>query len=173
MALFDFVKKKKEKKEKDKTEKVEAKKELVKEVSTPVKRDVGAKVDKLVAKEEVKPEKKKEKVILSKGKVAKENAPAKAASGARKYAFILKNPRITEKATMLSVQSIYTFDVFPRATKLEVKKAIEELYNVTPVKIRIINIPSKTVFVRRQRGTKSRGKKAMVYLREGETIEFV
>src|SRR3989344_4468293 len=53
------------------------------------------------------------------------------------------------------------------------KKAIEEIYGVTPVRINVITIPAKKVFVRNRVGMKASGKKAVVYLKKGDKIEFV
>lgn len=86
---------------------------------------------------------------------------------------VFKQPRVTEKATMLSGLGVYTFEVPKSATKNEVIKTLETLYKVKPLKVRMAAIPSKNVFKRGKKGVKSGGKKAMVYLKEGQTIEFV
>lgn len=89
---------------------------------------------------------------------------------------VIRNPRITEKATMLTGGNVYTFDVHPAATKVDIKRAIREIYQVTPIKVRTVAIPKKQVFSRRTRGiagTKGGGKKALVYLKEGDSIDFV
>lgn len=91
----------------------------------------------------------------------------------KKKMVVFKQPRITEKATMLSGFGVYTFEVPKSATKNEVMKAVETLYKVKPLKIRMITIPSKNVFKRGKAGIKSGGKKALVYMKKGETIEFV
>ncbi len=91
----------------------------------------------------------------------------------KKKDLVFKQPRVTEKATMLSGFGVYTFEVPKSATKNEVMKAVETLYKVKPIKIRMITIPSKNVFKRGRAGVKSGGKKAMVYLKEGQKIEFV
>ena len=85
---------------------------------------------------------------------------------------ILKNPRITEKATMHSEQSVYLFDISSRATKRSVSQAVSALYKVTPRMIRIVQIPMKVKRNMRtgKRGIKRGGKKAYVYLKRGENI---
>ncbi len=88
------------------------------------------------------------------------------------YAFI-KNPRITEKATALSGGNSYVFDVAVSANKTEVKKEVVKLYKVTPVRVNILRVPRKSTFVRGKAGSKGGGKKAVVYLKEGDKIEFV
>lgn len=83
-------------------------------------------------------------------------------------------PRITEKATDLSHKSnAYVFDVHQNATKPQVKKAISDIYKVKVVKVAMVHIPSKEVYVRGKKGRTNQGKKAYVYLKEGDKIEFV
>jgi len=86
---------------------------------------------------------------------------------------LIKNPRITEKATNLIGGNSYVFDVAPSANKTEVKKEVIKIYKVTPVRVNILSVPTKKTFVRGKAGTKGGGKKAVVYLKEGDKIEFV
>ncbi len=86
---------------------------------------------------------------------------------------VITNPRITEKAAYASDKNVYTFDIAPRASKIEVVKAIQALYNVTPVKVNISAIPTKRVVRRNVLGQKGGGKKAYVFLKKGDKIEFV
>ncbi|HEY4486621.1 MAG TPA: 50S ribosomal protein L23 [Candidatus Paceibacterota bacterium] len=93
--------------------------------------------------------------------------------GGENVAHVILHPRITEKASFITVDGAYTFNISPRANKAAVKKAIQEIYGVTPVRINVMTIPAKKVFVRGRVGMKSSGKKAIVYLKKGDTIEFV
>lgn len=87
---------------------------------------------------------------------------------------VLLAPRVTEKASFTADAGAYIFNIDPRTTKEEVKKAVRKIYNVHPIKIAIIPIPAKKVFSRKGgHGVKSGGKKAVVYLKKGETIEIV
>lgn len=89
---------------------------------------------------------------------------------------IIKNPRITEKATNLVELRAYTFDVAPNATKKEIEKAIKALYKVTPVAVRTIKMPHKKVMPRGRGGnigSTGGGKKAYVYLKKGDKIEVL
>ena len=88
-------------------------------------------------------------------------------------AHIIKRPRITEKASMKSESGVYVFDVSPDATKYTISQAVMELYKVNPIKVGITQTPAKKVFVRGKWGIAKGGKKAYVYLKKGETIEFV
>lgn len=85
---------------------------------------------------------------------------------------VLKNPRITEKASVHQNIGVYTFDVAQDATKTQIMQAVRESYKVSPAKVRIVQIPSKTTRNMRtgRYGVKSGGKKAYVYLKNGETI---
>ncbi|MBI5005093.1 MAG: 50S ribosomal protein L23 [Candidatus Lloydbacteria bacterium] len=84
---------------------------------------------------------------------------------------IIKRPHITEKATALSERGVYVFEVSPKTNKREVVKAIHELYRITPVKVRMVTVPRKKVFVRGKVGFTAKMKKAMVFLKKGDTIE--
>ncbi len=86
---------------------------------------------------------------------------------------ILRNPRITEKAAHISDQNVYTFDVAPGASKIEIAKAIQAIYKLTPVKVNVSAIPTKRVFRATHIGVKRGGRKAYVYLKKGDKIEFI
>lgn len=87
---------------------------------------------------------------------------------------IIKKPRITEKSGIQAETSgVYTFEVNVRANKKSIAKAITEIYKVTPVKVNIVNLPAKAVFSRGKKGKTAAVKKAIVYLKEGDKIEFV
>jgi large subunit ribosomal protein L23 len=85
---------------------------------------------------------------------------------------ILLSPRITEKSALASEKGAYTFNVSTSATKSEIKKAIKAQYSVTPVKVSVTQITDKVVMRRGVLGTKSGGKKAVVYLKKGDKIAF-
>lgn len=91
---------------------------------------------------------------------------------------IIIKPIITEKQTAITdkMSNRYGFRVSPAANKLEIRKAIENMYNVTVVDVNTMNYAGK----RKSRYTKSgvingkqaSFKKAIVTLKEGETIDF-
>lgn len=86
---------------------------------------------------------------------------------------ILLRPIITEKATQLAAHNQYVFEIAPNVNKIEIKKAIKELYNFWPLKVNIIKVKGKMVRYGRSRGqTKSRTK-AIVTLKKGEKIELM
>ncbi len=103
--------------------------------------------------------------------VASAAAPS-TSTGAAHLAHVLKHARITEKASMLQSQNVYTFDVASSATKRQIMHAVKAVYNVSPIKVAVINGASKEK--RNARTGKSAmqnsGKKAYVYLKSGDTI---
>ena len=88
------------------------------------------------------------------------------------FSHVLKSPRITEKASMHQGTGVYTFDIEINATKTQIASAIRAVYKVTPVKIRVVTIPSKRTRSMKtgRSGVKSGGKKAYVYLKSGDSI---
>ena len=70
-------------------------------------------------------------------------------------------------------QRRYVFEVSKNSTKARIAKAIASMYKVTPVKVRVVNLPAKSVFIRGKWGTKSPVKKAYVYLKKGDKIEII
>lgn len=85
----------------------------------------------------------------------------------------LLRPRITEKASVLSGANVYTFDIAPSANAKEVREAVKNAYGVTPVRVSILPVRSKRMFTKGRRGRTASGKKAYVFLKKGDTIQFV
>jgi len=90
---------------------------------------------------------------------------------------VLIRPLITEKAEMLSEnKNQFSFVVAKKANKLEIKRAVEDMYNVTVETVNTTILPGR--FITRNtksgllRGRKPSFKKAIVTLPEGETIDF-
>jgi large subunit ribosomal protein L23 len=86
---------------------------------------------------------------------------------------IIKNPRITEKASFGMEQNVYTFDVAKGANKVEIKKAVFALYKVKPIQVNVLSVPKKSIFSKGKLGTRGGGRKALVYLKKGDKIEFI
>jgi large subunit ribosomal protein L23 len=93
------------------------------------------------------------------------------AATARHYDTILA-PLITEKATQLSDQNKLVFKVALDATKEEIAQAVEELFKVNVVKVNTLIQKGKTKRFRRRPGQRSDIKKAIVTLREGQSIDI-
>lgn len=86
---------------------------------------------------------------------------------------IIKNPRITEKASFSAEQNVYTFDIAANANKTEIKKVIFALYKVHPVKVNVLSVPRKSIMSKGKAGVRGGGRKALVYLKKGDKIEFI
>ncbi len=104
---------------------------------------------------------------------AKEKAAA-VSVGQRDLSHILSHVRITEKASMHADAKVYTFNISTRATKRDVIRAVYQLYKVTPRMVRVVTVPMKSVRHARtgKTGMKGGGKKAYVYLKSSDTINF-
>jgi large subunit ribosomal protein L23 len=83
---------------------------------------------------------------------------------------VIGKMRITEKTSALADRNAYTFMVSLDTTKSEIKKAIQTLHKVTPMKIGITQIPAKNTFIRGRYGKTKALKKAVVYLKKGDKI---
>ncbi len=88
-----------------------------------------------------------------------------------KYLEIIKAPLVTEKGRDGQQSGKYTFLVSEKATKTEIKEAIEKIFKVKVKGISTLNIKTKTKRVGRYTGLSNRGKKAIVTLEDGMTIE--
>jgi large subunit ribosomal protein L23 len=93
----------------------------------------------------------------------------------RNLASVIIKPRITEKSVQQGEKNVYTFIVRRDASKHDVKDAIKAIYNVTPVKVNIVNkTPRQFMSRSRGRSISEKGmKKAYVYLKAGDRIDLV
>ncbi|MEM9264094.1 MAG: 50S ribosomal protein L23 [Cyanobacteria bacterium P01_F01_bin.13] len=83
---------------------------------------------------------------------------------------IIRKPLITEKATLNLENNQYTFEVAPKATKTEIKAAVEALFDVKVTGISTMNPPRKKKRLGRFIGYKPTYKRAVVTLAEGDSI---
>ncbi len=89
---------------------------------------------------------------------------------------VLLRPVVSEKSTMLATENKYTFEVAPRANKIDVRRAVEERYNVRVASVRTVHMPSKEKGAgyisinKRRRGYVPSWKKAIVTLLPGDRI---
>ncbi len=90
-----------------------------------------------------------------------------------KYLEIIKAPLVTEKSSDAKQDNKYTFLVSEKATKTEIKEAVERIFKVKVVSVTTLNIKVKTKRVGRYTGLSNRGKKAVVKLAPGMTIENI
>ena len=84
----------------------------------------------------------------------------------------IRNPIITEKATILSEQNKTVFKVHEKANKKIIKKNIEKIFKVNVVKVNIINQKSKLKMKQGKRSVKSGYKKAIITLKKGQSIDL-
>jgi large subunit ribosomal protein L23 len=121
------------------------------------------------------------KTTVKKAVTAKKVAPAEKSEGSvaknavyiKDVSSVIVRPRITEKATKVAEGNVYTFDITPNASKTQVKEAIVKLYKVTPLKVNVMKIRARKVFVRGKRGVTAGGRKAYVFLKKGDKIELM
>lgn len=90
---------------------------------------------------------------------------------------LIKRPVITEKNTMLMEQGQYTFEVAPKATKHEIKQAVESIFKVNVLAVNTVKVPAKTRLKRKRGlprpivGYTTARKKAVVKLAPGQRID--
>jgi large subunit ribosomal protein L23 len=144
MALFDFLKRKKE---------VEKAKK-------------GKKVEK-------KPAKKAEKISVEEVKKEPAPAKVKPGKTKGFFYEAVDQPHISEKATYLAEKNQYIFKVSPNFNKKEVKNAVEGIYNVDVLSVNMIKIPAKKRRIGRTEGFRKGYKKAIIKIREGQKIEIL
>ncbi len=86
---------------------------------------------------------------------------------------VISRPLITEKGTQLrEAGNQYIFEVDRRATKNQVKEAVQKLFKVQVNQVRTLNIRGKLKRVGKSIGKRSNWKKAYITLKPGSTIEF-
>lgn len=105
------------------------------------------------------------------GEAKKEKAAAQTKKGTSRAYRVLIKPLVTEKATNLGGQNQYVFMVEMSANKIEVAKAINDVYGLKPLGVNIIKMKGKRVSRGRITGRRKDFKKAIVTLPKGETIK--
>jgi len=86
---------------------------------------------------------------------------------------VIQRPLITEKSSIgREEQNLATFAVNPDATKHDIRRAVETLFEVEVVTVRTMRQPRKTRPVGMKIGRRAEWKKAIVELAEGHSIEF-
>lgn len=81
---------------------------------------------------------------------------------------LIRRPIVTEKATRMMEENKYTFDVIPKATKPQIKAAIEDLFQVKVVQVNTLNKPRKKRRVGRFIGFKPQYKRAIITVAAGD-----
>ncbi|MDE7169137.1 MAG: 50S ribosomal protein L23 [Mucispirillum sp.] len=88
---------------------------------------------------------------------------------------VLRKPFLTEKTMMIKERGLNAavFQVHPEATKTQIKEAVEEFFKVKVESVRTMNFNGKQKRFGKTVGRRKDWKKAIVTLKEGETLEFV
>ncbi len=86
---------------------------------------------------------------------------------------IIRRPLVTEKTTIQKEESNkVVFEVDGRANKIEIKNAVQKLFNVSVMNVSVMNYRGKRKRLGRSSGKRPDWKKAVVTLKQGDTIEF-
>lgn len=85
---------------------------------------------------------------------------------------VLLSPHVSEKSAVAEAVGVYTFLVARDATKDAIKQAVKDVYDVTPVSVRIAHMQGKAVRAGRGFGRRADWKKAMVALPKGQSIQL-
>ncbi|HJP30349.1 MAG: 50S ribosomal protein L23 [Candidatus Latescibacteria bacterium] len=86
---------------------------------------------------------------------------------------ILRSPVVTEKATILRDGNTYTFKVDARANKVQIRQAVESIFEVKVDSVRTLTVRPKPKRQGAHQGSTSSWKKAYVKLRSGESIDLI
>ena len=118
----------------------------------------------------------KKKEAASTAVVKTDAVATKANTGGLDLTMVLLRPHVTEKASDLSEKNVYVFEINKLANKMHVRMAVEKFYKVKPTMVSVINIMpkySKNPRTGRVQIKKQGLKKALVYLKKGDKLEFV
>ena len=85
---------------------------------------------------------------------------------------VLRRPLITEKSTMLQAQNKYAFEVARKASKPQIKQAVEKAFKVTVTGVNVVTNPGRSRRLGRKMLPAHSWKKAIVTLKQGDTIQF-
>ena len=86
---------------------------------------------------------------------------------------VLLAPHVSEKSTLAAdAAGQHVFKVLPGATKIEIKQAVEQLFEVKVAQVRVMNVKGKTKRFGQRDGKRSDWRKAYVTLAEGQDIDF-
>ena len=86
---------------------------------------------------------------------------------------IIQEPVITEKSTILREGNKYAFRVHPKANKIAIRQAVEEIFSVKVESVRTVSVPRRPKRQGMFQGYRAGWKKAYVTLGAGDSIEVV
>ena len=154
MSIFKKGEKDNKKKEEKKKKEIKEEKEPKKEAEKPLR-----------GKKEIKKDIKKTELPTAFGE--------ESISVGESFSDVLISPHITEKPTVLAEINQYVFKVRQKANKIEIKKAVEKIYNVKVESVKIIKVPRKKRRVGRTTGWRKGYKKAIVKISKNQRIELL
>ena len=85
---------------------------------------------------------------------------------------VLRRPLITEKNTVLQTQGKYAFEVAGKATKPQIKQAVEKAFKVDVIAVNVMTVPGQRRRAGRGQVVSPSWKKALVTLKPGDKIQF-
>ena len=85
---------------------------------------------------------------------------------------VIIRPVVSEKTYALMEQNRYTFEVDRSAKKEQIAQAVEEVFGVTVTKVNTMNVSGKPRRLRYNKGLSRSWKKAIVTLKDGDTIDL-
>jgi large subunit ribosomal protein L23 len=86
---------------------------------------------------------------------------------------VIKKPLVTEKTTVeKDAKNVLAFEVNRAANKIEIKAAVEQLFNAQVAEVNTVNVAGKTKRTAKGIGKRSNWKKAYVTLKEGSNVDF-
>lgn len=92
---------------------------------------------------------------------------------AERLLMILRAPHTSEKTTIMAENfKQFTFKVLKNATKIEIKQAVESMFNVKVRNVSVVNVKGKKKRFKQMNGQRSDWKKAFVSLHPGSDIDF-
>lgn len=86
---------------------------------------------------------------------------------------VLLAPHVSEKAAAMAADGQHVFKVAATANKLEIKKAVESLFEVEVTDVRVVNVKGKTKRFGTREGKRSDWRKAYVRLKDGQSIDLM
>ncbi len=86
---------------------------------------------------------------------------------------VLLSPHVSEKTALAAEGGQHVFKVATTATKLEIKKAVESLFDVEVETVRVVNVKGKAKRFGMREGKRSDWRKAYVRLKEGQSIDLM
>jgi len=126
-----------------------------------------------IFKKRIKPEKKEKPKITEEKTIEKEAPQKRKIRKVPDLAYkILRGPHITEKSTELTEKNQYVFKVYANANKVEIKRAIKQIYNVDVLDAKIINVPKRPRKFGKTPGFRKGYKKAIIKIKEGQKIDI-